>query len=194
MTPGPQERPFNPDRFSPVHPEVVLRLPEGSTRTFWLASILGNYLKWDGSRRRLQSAEDAAGTLISRRAAKRIRKVLAITPRRWQQLTVEWERSGIAHRCAVGELFLFTRVFLSECPACNGDVLLDEATRNPRSSRGETSLRIRRNSPSLWGEEALRVLGTEETHPNDGSPKGMESYQGAKALEYLQEDSKRRRR
>jgi hypothetical protein len=47
VTSGAQERLFNPDRFSPVHPEVVLRLPEGSTRTFWLASMLGSYLKWE---------------------------------------------------------------------------------------------------------------------------------------------------
>lgn len=76
----PQERLFNPDRFSPVHPEVVLRLPEGSTRTLWLASMLGSYLKWDGSRRPLRSVEEASGTFVSRRVAKRVREISDITP------------------------------------------------------------------------------------------------------------------
>jgi len=190
-----QERLFNPDRFSPVHPEVVLRLPEGSTPTLWLASMLGNYLKWDGSRRRIQSAQEAAGTLISKRVARRIREILAISDRRWQQLTLEWERLGIAHRCGPSEVFIFSRVLLQECPACHGLALLDDGTHKRRSSRGETSLRRKRRSLSLGGEEALRILGTEETHPNDGSPKGIGmGYDGIKALEYLQEDSKRVRR
>jgi hypothetical protein len=188
------ERIFNPDRFSPVHPEVVLRLPEGSTRTLWLASMLGSYLKWDGSRRPLRSVEEASGTFVSKRVAKRVREILVITTRRWQQLTLEWERLGIAHRCGSSEVFIFTRVLLQECPACNGLVLLDDGIRNRRSSRGETSLRTTRNSPSHEGEEALRILGTEVTHPKSGSPKGIrERYDGIKALEYLQEDSKGRR-
>ena len=194
MTGKGQERLFNPERFSPVHPEVVLRLPEGSARTFWLASMLGSYLKWDGSRRRLQSADEASGTLVGRRVARRVREISDITLRRWQQLTLEWERLGIAHRCGSSEVFIFTRVLLQECPACNGLVLLDDGIRNRRSSRGETSLRIKCNSPSHEGEEALRILGTEVTHPKSGSPKGIrERYDGIKALEYLQEDSKRRR-
>jgi hypothetical protein len=184
-----QERLFNPDRFSPVHPEVVLRLPEGSTRTFWVASMLGSYLKWDGSRRPLRSVEEASGTFVSKRVARRVREVLAISQRRWQQLAMEWERLGIAHRCGSSELFIFTRVLLEECPACNQIVLLDDAVRNRRSSRGEGSLRIKRNSPSHKGEEALRILGTKGAHPRDGSPKGIrEPYDGLKALEYMKAD------
>ena len=189
-----QERLFNPDRFSPVHPEVVLRLPEGSTRTFWLASMLGSYLKWDGSRRRLQSAEEAAGTFVSKRVARRVRAILDIKLRRWQQLTLEWEHLGIAHRCGPSELFIFSRVLLQECPACRELVLLDDGIQHRRSSRGATSLRIKRSSPAHRGAEALRISGTNATHPNNGSPKWIgNGYDGLKALEFLQEDSKRRR-
>ena len=31
---------FDPERFSPIKPDVILRLPEGNARTFWMASRL----------------------------------------------------------------------------------------------------------------------------------------------------------
>lgn len=129
-------RPYDPERFSPVHPEVVLRLPESNARTFWIASTLGRFLRVDGGSERLQSAKEAAGTLVTRDRAALVRQVLDISPRRWRALVADWSQRGLAHRCESGSVFLFSHAMASACPACHAELLVEQLPRSPRRDRG----------------------------------------------------------
>jgi hypothetical protein len=60
-----QGRLFDPERYSPVRIDAILRLPSGTTQAFWIASTLGRFLRFDGGSERLRSAKEAAGTLVT---------------------------------------------------------------------------------------------------------------------------------
>lgn len=177
-------RSFNPDRYSPVKPDVILRLPEGNSRTFWMASTLGRFLRLDGSSDRLQSAREAAGTLVSAKRRAVILEALDLGVRQWQRLTKDWERRGLAHRCGRGTVFLFAHSQLGECPACHAEILVEEgpvpsprwnrgkgfgSTRHDASHQGDMVRRITRTNTSLEGALMRRVPGTDQLHPPNRS-------------------------
>jgi hypothetical protein len=204
-----ERRPFDPERFSPIKPDVILRLPEGNARTFWIASTLGRFLRLDGSSDRLQSAKDAAGTLVtpSRRAV--ILQALDLGLRQWQRLTKDWERRGLAHRCGRGTVFLFAHSHLGECPACHREILVDSDLRaapSPRRNRGagfgkrhdasrqsDMMRRLTRTTTSHEGALERRVSGTNALHPSNRSlPRdevGLEDRQRSSGLQGSSEGS-----
>jgi hypothetical protein len=176
-----QERLFDPERFSPAHPDVVLRLPEGSARAFWLASQLGRFIRTDGSSYELKSVAQAAGTLVTVKRRGLVLSELGIGVRRWEQLIKDWEARLIAHRCSPGSVFLFAHSTLDECPACHAELLVTEAPPSPRRDRGEgfaerrdTSpqseelLRSERTTPSPQAALSLRPTGTKTSHLSNG--------------------------
>ena len=180
----PEPRAFDPERFSPMKPDVILRLPEGNARTFWMASTLGRFLRLDGSSDRLQSAKDAAGTLVTAKRRAVILEALVLGLRQWQRLTKDWERRGLAHRCERGTVFLFAHSHLGECPACHATILMEEGpTPSPRWNRGagfgstrhdasperDMMRRVTRTNTSREGALIRRGSGTNELHPPNRS-------------------------
>lgn len=135
MTEQPQR--YSADRYSPIKPEVMLRLPESNARAFWIASTIGRFLGQSGSSERLLSGKDATGTLVTKRRAVVVREELGISPQRWRALVADWERRGIAHRCSPGQVFLFAKALLAECPACHAEILVTEMAPSPRRNRGK---------------------------------------------------------
>jgi hypothetical protein len=195
-------RPFDPDRYSPIKPDVILRLPEGNARTFWIASTLGRFLRLDGSSERLQSGKEAAGTLVTPNRRAVILATLDLGVRQWQRLTKDWERRGLAHRCGRGTAFLFAHSHLGECPACHREILVDSdllTAPSPRRNRGgfgkrhdasrqsDMMRRLTRTTTSHEGALERRVSGTNELHPSNRSlPRdevGLEDPQGSSDLQ-----------
>ena len=127
---------FDPNRYSPVRPGIVLALPESNARAFWVASIFGRFLRRDGSSERLKSAKEAGGSLVTRRRRAVILQVLGISESRWRALVVDWERRHVAHRCHPGQVFLFAEPLPEECPACHVELLVDHAAPPARRNRG----------------------------------------------------------
>jgi hypothetical protein len=190
-----QRQLFDPERFSPAHPDVVLRLPESSARAFWLASMLGRFLLADGSSRKPSKAEPAVGTLVTATRRTLVLSELGIGLRRWQKLVADWERRLIAHRCTPGSVFLFAHSTLDECPACHAEILVTERPPSPRRSRGdgfaertdrspqsELIVRSERTRSSPQGALDVRSVGTKLPHPSNGSlPRGEVGIQDKEA-------------
>jgi hypothetical protein len=154
------ERPerYSPNRYSPIKPEVMLRLPESNARAFWIASTLGRFLGQSGSSEKLLSGKDATGTLVTKRRAILIRDELGISPQRWRVLVADWEQRRIAHRCRPGEVFLFAKALYERCPACRTELLVTEMAPSPRRNRGKGFARNARDaSANAQLPQALRA-------------------------------------
>jgi hypothetical protein len=128
---------FNPNRYSPVSVAVMHQLPEGSARSFMIASALGQFLRLDGSSKRLRSGKDAGGTLITKRHRKFVLQSLEIDESRWRKLVKDWEKRYVAHRCSRGVVFLFAKWLEDECPACHAEILHDSLPPGPHRARGD---------------------------------------------------------
>jgi hypothetical protein len=136
MSDDEQGRLFDPERYSPVRIDAILRLPSGTTQAFWIASTLGSFLRLDGSSDRLKGGRDASGTLVRPRRRAVILKVLGISDRHWRRLVEDWERRNIAHACGRGTVFLFAHALLDTCPACHAYVEVAEMPPPPKRRRG----------------------------------------------------------
>lgn len=213
-----QPRLFDPERFSPAHPDVILRLPAGSTRAFWLASTLGTFLDIDGTTRSPRSSKETSGTLVNPRRRKLIMGQLDILPRHWRKYVKDWESRYIAHHCGPGTVFLFAHVLPEQCIACHADIEFPEYAPKPKKARG----------PGFRGVQSGPLSGTNRTSPpahtgpplgttaahlenrsnkgmeeGDGGlkgdrgglePEGTEAYPEVVALEWMRKDENRRRR
>jgi hypothetical protein len=164
-----QELLFDPERYAAGHPDVILRLPTGSTKAFWLAQTLGTFLTLDGSTKAPSSVKDVAGTLVTGRRLRLVLNQLHIGARRWQELVADWELRYIAHRCGPGTVFLFAHALLSECPECHCWIEVTEPAPASSKARGP-GFAMRRNpahdakEPRALGAETLRFSGTNPQH------------------------------
>jgi hypothetical protein len=174
-----QGRLFDPERYSPIRVDAILRLPSGTTQAFWIASTLGRFLRFDGGSERLKSAKEAAGTLVRPKQRAVILKVLGIGLRRWEQHVREWERRNVAHACSRGDVFLFAHALLDVCPACHRYVEVVEMPPPPKRRRGPgfarnlsprsaETFRLTRTNLSPSSVQTFRLSGTDAPHQNAG--------------------------
>jgi hypothetical protein len=204
MTDDEQLELFHLDRSSPASVAALLRLPEANARSFSIASALGRFFDHDGSFKEVRSLKEIGGSFIGPKQRGRVLQALNVKERRWQELVTDWEGRYVAHRCGPGGVALFAKPLLESCPTCNAYIEITDTPPNPSARRKRTStapqsagvLRSKRTNTAPGSAPTLRLSGTKPTPPISGDllrdREGIgDSYDGIKAREYLQEDSKR---
>jgi hypothetical protein len=135
----------------------------------------------------MRHGKDVIGVWIGPTQRKAIIEELCISPRRWNRQVEEWISQNIAHRCKRGVVCLWVTPFTEECPGCNVLVEAEVPLRVPKhgnSSDPNKDAPVPNSVPDTG--DAMR--------DGEGDTRGVEGYDGTKALEYLQEDSIRRHR
>lgn len=187
-----QERLFPAERFSPVRRSGWLALPPSVARNFGVASTFGRLLVVDGTFRRVASTNETLAIVLNRKDRQALRDVLGISPNQLRNEVVVWRQSSMAHACSYDLLTLFVRPE-QMCAYCKA-----------QPSNGALGEREQPTGGALLGDSnsGVALLGTELHQPTAGSLKGCsdgesemwESYPELKALEWLKEDTSRRRR
>ena len=198
---------FHLDRSSPASVAALLRLPEANARSFGVASALGRFFDHEGSFKEVRSLKEIGGTFVGPKQRGRVMEALGIKERRWRELVTDWESRYVAHRCGPNGAALFAKPLLESCPVCNAYIEITETPPNPSARRrngsstaAQTAVVVPPNGTNTAAGAAPTppLVGTEPTHPISGDllgdSKGIGGYDGIKALEYLQEDSKRLKR
>jgi hypothetical protein len=107
-------------------------------RTFAIAFPRGTMFGPEGPSVRLRSGREAEGSLIRENRARSIRERVGISDRTWRRHVAEFVEQYVAHRCANGDICLFTHAMPAACPSCHEELTFDrvpEAHRRPRSDR-----------------------------------------------------------
>jgi hypothetical protein len=156
-----QEQLFDPNRYSPVSAEVMLKLPAGNTRAFMVASALGWFKDAEGSPDRIRSGREAAGSLVTPRRLPVILHALQLGQRQWQRYVTDWCGRYVAHRCTPGSVFLFTHSLYLNCPACKAEILADHAPPKPNPERGQGFAASHHDAESVVVRRSERTITTQ---------------------------------
>ncbi len=179
---------FPKSRYSPIGIDVIRKTPPSAQRTLCVAGALGRYVDRFGGRAHVENTKQMLCVVLGSRHRKAVREFLGLSQQSLTNEIKQWCEWGVAHKCTTGMVTILVRDSES-CPLCKSTLL---RVLDPSES---TSVRVLVD-PQSTSERVLPRHDPKATH--DGFYKELDrdvgDHDGVRALEYLQEDSKRRGR